>query len=179
MMTLVIGGASSGKSEVAENLCMTLPGKRAYTATMMPSGEQAHRRIERHLALRNGKGMETIEQYTDLSNIADKAASYNVLLIECMTNLVANEQFRTDRQPKTDIACKIYEDILLLRTVCPHLIVVTGDVFCDGFTYPEETMSYIRHLGSLNCMLATSADRVIEVFYGLATDLKTGKVISS
>ena len=174
MMTLVIGGASSGKSAVAEDIVMAIPGAKTYVATMMPFGEQAKARVQRHLALREGKGMATIEQYTDLAAIADRAAAYDVLLIECMTNLVANEQFAPNAAPDTDIAQKVYNDIQTLQAVCPNLVIVTCDVFGDGIIYPQETMDYMRHLGRLNQMLAASAARVTDVFYGLATERKGG-----
>ena len=174
MLTLVIGGASSGKSAVAENICMSISGRKAYIATMLPFGEQAGLRIERHLKLREGKGMDTIECHTDISSIALKAADYDVLLIEDMTNLVANEIFNPDAEPNADHAKKIYNDTLQIGQICPELVIVTCDVFCGGTAYEPETLEYMRCLGRLNQMLATAADRVVEVWYGLATDIKGG-----
>ena len=174
MITLIVGGASSGKSAVAEDICMALPGKKAYVATMTPFGEQAEKRVLRHLKLREGKGMATIERYTDIAGVAGIASLYDVLLIECMTNLVANEQFRSDRELACDIAAKIYAEILKLTAVCESVIIVTCDLFCDGITYTPETGEYMRQLGRLNQMLAAKADRVVEVFYGIRSELKGG-----
>jgi len=172
MIALVLGGASSGKSEVAEEMCMALPGKRAYVATMRPFGEEARRRIERHARLRAGKGMATIERYTDIAGVAGEAAAYGVLLVECMANLVANEQFRPDALPGADVAAKAFGDVLALAAACPNVVVVTCDVFRGGSGYPRETVGYMRNLGALNRMLAAAADRVVEVFYGLPVELK-------
>ena len=171
MLTLVIGGASGGKSEVAERLAME-GGRCVYVATMQPFGEQAHKRIARHLALRAGKGMATVERYTDVGGIADTVAAYDVLLLECLTNLVANEQFRPDFAPGTDVAEKVFADIQQLRAAYPSLVIVTCDVFCDGVTYTTETMGYMRHLARLNNLLAAEADSVVEVFYGLERERK-------
>ena len=172
MLTLVIGGASSGKSAVAEDLVMAVPGRRAYVATMQPFGKQAEARVARHLKMRENKGMATIEQYTDLGEISAKAAEFDVLLIECMTNLAANEQFSPETAGNPDIPGKICGDILKLSEVCVNIVVVSCDLFQDGNSYPNETMEYMANLGRLNCLLAEKADRVIEVFYGLIRELK-------
>ena len=63
MFTLVIGGAASGKSEYAESLLLGRPGPRYYLATMEPAADgECRARIERHRALRAGKGFATIER---------------------------------------------------------------------------------------------------------------------
>ena len=46
MVTIVIGGAASGKSEFAEALVQTLPGQRVYVATMEPYDGECLARIE-------------------------------------------------------------------------------------------------------------------------------------
>ena len=202
MLTLVVGGASSGKSAVAESICMDIPGRKAYIAAMMPFGEQAQQRIKRHIKLRESKGMDTIECYTDISTIAPVAEEYDVLLIEDMTNLVANEMFSTVAASSADsgtvpdygsntvlsgepnaitssvlnenISEKIFNETSQLGCICPNLVIVTCDVFCGGASYENETLEYMQHLGRLNQMLAGRADRVIEVWYGLVTDMKGG-----
>ena len=91
-MTLVIGGAASGKSRFAEEWVMRLPGKRIYLATMEALDAESEARIARHRLLRAGRGFETLECSLDLSHCAvpDRA---NVLL-EDLPNLLANEMFR-------------------------------------------------------------------------------------
>ena len=62
MVTLVIGGAASGKSEFAESLVLAagdLP--RYYIATMQPFDDECRMRIQRHREMRAKKRFETIE----------------------------------------------------------------------------------------------------------------------
>ena len=66
MLTLVIGGSASGKSEYAEQHVMSLNGARIYIATMEPFGKEAADRISKHRQMRKNKGFETIECYTGL-----------------------------------------------------------------------------------------------------------------
>ena len=91
MFTLVIGGAASGKSEYAESRVVRLPERRIYLATMRPWDQECRARIARHRRLRQDKGFETLERYTDLAG-AEVPAGANVLL-ECMSNLTANELY--------------------------------------------------------------------------------------
>ncbi len=66
MLTLIIGGAASGKSEFGENLVLSLPGQRVYTATMEPWDDECLARIRKHRRQREGKGFLTLERYRDL-----------------------------------------------------------------------------------------------------------------
>ena len=61
MMIFVSGGSSSGKSAFAESLIVKSGiARRLYIATMEPFGAEAAVRIERHRALRAGKGFDTV-----------------------------------------------------------------------------------------------------------------------
>ena len=97
MFILVTGGSGSGKSEYAENRAVELWGREGrliYLATMYPFDQESHRRIARHRALREGKHFTTLEQYTGLKNISVPLGS--TVLLECMSNLAANEMYRED-----------------------------------------------------------------------------------
>ena len=48
MLTLIIGGAASGKSEYAEHLAAAAPGPRVYLATMRRHDAECEARIEKH-----------------------------------------------------------------------------------------------------------------------------------
>ena len=61
MVSLVIGGSGSGKSEFAEQLACKTDGKRYYIATMQPYDEEMWEKIKRHQEVRKDKGFETIE----------------------------------------------------------------------------------------------------------------------
>lgn len=52
------------------------------------------------------------------------------------------------------------------------MVIVTNEVDRDGICYEPETMEYIRLMGCLNQKLASAADRVVEVVYGIPVLLK-------
>ena len=66
--------------------------ERVYIATMFPFDEESKKRVQRHRNMRSGKGFETIECYTDLAQV--RVSKGSTVLLECMSNLVANEMFQ-------------------------------------------------------------------------------------
>ena len=97
MIHLVTGGSGSGKSEYAENWLTgrnKKDGTYIYIATMQPYTEETMKKIERHHRLRAGKGFRTLEKYTDLSEL--EIPKNQGILLECISNLVANELYRED-----------------------------------------------------------------------------------
>lgn len=163
MMTLVIGGAASGKSEYAESLLLNTPGPRYYIATMQPFGEEAMERIRRHRAMRAQKQFTTIECYTNLSSVC--LPERGAVLLECMSNLTANEKYAPE-----GAGAHAYEAILngidSLRKQSDRLVVVSNEVFTGGNRYAGDTDQYLRLLAEINRALAARADAVCEVVCG-------------
>ena len=71
MRALLTGGASCGKSAVAEDLCMGLGGSLVYLAAMRPFGEEGAARVRKHRAQRAGKGFQTVECYEDFKLVLE------------------------------------------------------------------------------------------------------------
>ena len=165
MMILVTGGSGSGKSSFAEDCIVSFGNaRRIYIATMYPFDEESKKRVKRHQAMRQGKGFDTLECYTGLVRAAIPEGS--TVLLECMSNLVANELFVKDGMTHMDqTAGKILNGVSRLKEQCAHLVIVTNEVFSDGMLYDEWTRNYIKCLGIVNQYLSQMADQVIEVVY--------------
>ena len=165
MLTIVTGGSGSGKSAFAEDKVLAYwEAQRVYIATMHPFDEESHKRIERHRKMRAGKGFETIECYTGLKDV--KLPSGCVVLLECMSNLVANEMFEEQgahEQTVKDIMSGIDE---LVRQAA-HVVIVTNEIFSDAVVFDKEMASYLEYLGKINQAVALRADEVVEVVYGI------------
>jgi len=167
MMILITGGSASGKSQLAENLALQM-GKapRCYLATMDSYDEESKQRIDRHQKMRGGKAFETLERSCDLSGIFHEALKFETILLECLTNLVANELFISQKEEKQAV-----DDVLhwidWLSEQIPVVVVVSGELFGDGGKYTEETLRYLRVLGLLNQAIAQRASIVVEVVCGL------------
>ena len=167
MLVLVTGGAASGKSARAEDIVCRLANGRPmlYVAAMEPSGEEAQRRIARHRALRAGKGFDTLEHAKRFDRLR-VPAGYEAALFECISNALANELFSPDGAGE-NWKNSILSGVDALAEACPHVVLVTNEVFSDGRTYDAGTMAYLRALGQLNLLLAQRADVVVESVCGI------------
>lgn len=192
MMYLIIGGSGSGKSAYAEELLFSLPdaGKKYYIATMQVCDEESVRRVKKHRKQREGKKFYTIEQPVHVSKaLAQMDAGKKSAMLECVSNLVANEMFAKDvyaedmHADDCDIietglkknkdcsaevvADKIVDDIMKLYQPLQQLVIVSNNVFEDGISYDEMTMEYIKTMGIVSQKLAAVADVVTEVVVGI------------
>lgn len=173
MLVVVTGGSGSGKSAFAEETVLSLgEARRIYIATMQAFDEESHRRIRRHRCMRAGKGFETVERYTALDELI--LPKDCVVLLECMSNLVANEMFREDGF-HPEVAEKIIEGVKNLLSQAKHVVIVTNEIFSDGILYEGESEQYKKELGKINQDLARMADDVVEVVYGIPVWHKGGK----
>ena len=193
MITLVTGGSGSGKSAYAESLLSSCEGIRYYIATMQIYDAEGEKKVERHRKLRAGKGFLTIESPINVGKIqfacageAEQAqyrqeterkvqgsSEKKSALLECMSNLTANEMFTKDgMKSEEEVVEKIVSEIQTLSQKLDNLVIVTNNVFDDGVIYDAGTMEYLRALGRINAALARLADRVAEVVVGIPVELK-------
>ncbi len=170
MIILVTGGSGSGKSKFAENLAVKLnKNGLLYIATMIPMDEESVNRIKRHQNQRKEKGFQTLECYTNLKNLEIKNSP--TVLLECMSNLLANEMYSDDGILNSPVKVPVKEEILKgithLTAVCEQVIIVSNEVFSDNGSLYEETTEYIKILGEINCSIAKIASNVYEVVCGI------------
>ena len=165
MMILVTGGSGSGKSAFAEDQVVAFgEAERIYIATMFPFDEESRKRVQRHQNMRKGKGFETIECYTGLERV--RVPEGSTVLLECMSNLVANEMFQEDGAHERTVQ-EIQKGVKSLREQSGNLVIVTNEIFSEAVSYEGETGTYQEYLGKINQELALLADEVVEVVYGI------------
>jgi len=191
MIALVIGGSGSGKSAYAEQMAVKAAGNGSlyYVATMQVYDEEGKKKVERHQKMRAGKGFLTIEQPRRLKEAAKKVATGKVaaervpagkiVLLECMSNLVANEMFSEenlsavmDEAKIKQLSHEIISGVTALQDSCDILIIVTNQIFEDGIRYDASTMAYIRLLGDINRQITERAEQVVEVVAGIPIFIK-------
>ncbi len=176
MFQVITGGSGNGKSAYAEKIILEFgEGKRIYIATMNPSGKDGEARVKRHRKLRAGKNFETIECYTSLETV--QVPKDAIVLLESMSNLVANELFDIEGAHE-DVPQKIMDGIASLRAQAKELIVVTDEVFSDGIQYDKQTETYLKVLGEVNQLLADKCDRITEVVCGIPVVIRDAPVES-
>lgn len=166
MLTIVVGGAGSGKSAFAEAHVGRLSGRKIYFATMLPRDGESRARVEKHRAQRAHLGFETLERGLDLENTVIPEGA-NVLL-EDLSNLLANEMY----EPAGGGIDDVRRGLRHLIGKCENLTVVTSEIFSGGADYDDESLRYMRSLADLNRELAARADLVVEVVCTLPNILK-------
>ncbi len=188
MITLIYGGSGSGKSNFAEDLvALGSYRNRFYLATMDASDKESKLRVKKHRKQRRGKGFITLEHPVDVDKAIDeidriKAPEFytneplkggSVVLLECMSNLVANEMFRDGLMlSASDCVRKVLHDISRLNDKVEVFVIVSNDIFQDGVEYDVGTQEYLKALSFVNKQLAIMADEVYEVVVGIPLKIK-------
>ena len=170
MIHLVTGGSGSGKSRYAEEqICQLGEGKRIYIATMSADDEESLKRIARHREMRKDLQFETYECPASLDRLAIPEQS--IVLLECVSNLVANEMFLPGKAGVHTVSAVI-DGIEHISRHAKHLVIVTNEVFSDGVSYGGNTRLYLEFLGLINQHLGKISDLVTEVVFGIPIPVK-------
>ena len=91
MLTLVLGGAASGKSEYAESLVLKTALPRYYLATMQVWDAECAARVAKHRKMRARKQFTTVECPLHLEQV--QLPARGTALLEDLGNLTANELY--------------------------------------------------------------------------------------
>ena len=181
-LTLVLGGARSGKSWYAEALAPELGQPVLYVATAEALDDEMRARVAAHQQRRPPDWL-TLEAPlrvgAALRDLTDAARS-RVILLDCLTLLVSNVLLESEPgQPEPDvegawIAVEAELDALVSahRALGAHLIVVSNEVGLGVVPPYRLGRTYRDCLGRANQVLARKADRVILMVAGLPVDLK-------
>ena len=172
MLTLVVGGAASGKSEYAESLVLKTPLPRVYLATMQVWDAECAARVEKHRKMRAQKQFETVECPLALGSVDLPARG--TALLEDLGNLTANELYSPEGAgPHTAEA--VLHGIENVASQCEHLVIVSNEVFSGGADYAGDTDRYLRALAQINNAVAARADNVCRVVCGIPVYYKGGE----
>ena len=171
MLTLVVGGAASGKSEYAERLVLQTALPRYYLATMQVWDAECAARVEKHRRMRAEKQFETLECPLHLGTV--RLPARGTALLEDLGNLTANELYDPAGAGET-AASAILDGLDRLAAQCEHLVVVSNEVFSGGANYAGDIDRYLKALAQVNNALAARADAVVRVVCGIPVYHKGG-----
>jgi adenosylcobinamide kinase / adenosylcobinamide-phosphate guanylyltransferase len=167
-VTLVLGGARSGKSRYAEELIEAVAESGTYCATAQPLDAEMSARIEAHKA-RRGPFWRTVEEPLALAAvIAAEAQRERPLLIDCVTLWLSNV-LHAGRSLEDQTAALG----AALRLAAGPVVLVANEI---GMGLVPETPLGRRFrdaAGRLNQDMAMLADRVVFVAAGLPLVLKS------
>ena len=171
MLTLVVGGAASGKSEYAERLVLQTALPRYYLATMQVWDAECAARVEKHRRMRAEKQFETLECPLHLGTV--RLPARGTALLEDLGNLTANELYDPTGAGEAAASASL-DGLDRLAAQCEHLVVVSNEVFSGGANYEGDTDRYLKALAQVNNALAARADAVVRVVCGIPVYHKGG-----
>lgn len=182
-ITLVTGGARSGKSNYAEKLALSREGNVLYIATSIPFDQEMEDRIKKHKE-RRPANWYTYEGYKDLWKVYERDLAVNTILLDCVTIMITNLMFDLTEENieelKNDEIDSIEKRIIdqikgfldTARSNEPELILVTNEV---GYgIVPENKLARIFRdmAGRINQYIASRADEVYLVVCGIPMKVK-------
>lgn len=165
-ITLVLGGAASGKSAFAEHLVQTTGQPKFYLATAQVFDPEMRTKIDLHLA-RRGAGWTTIEAPLDLKPPLSSLTETQVCLIDCATMWLSNHVLADNDIPTAQ------SGLLGALSACTAPIVIVSNEVGHGIVPDNALARQFREAqGRLNIALAAQADLVVQITAGLPTVLK-------
>jgi adenosylcobinamide kinase/adenosylcobinamide-phosphate guanylyltransferase len=166
-LTLVLGGARSGKSSFSERLVIETGFVRHYVATGRAYDDEMRERIIRHQADR-GSGWQTHEVPLDLATaLSQIAAPDAIVLVDCLTLWITNLMME-----ERDIALECRALLAGLAAVQGRVILVSNEVGLGIVPDNKMARQFRDHAGRLHQMIAAEADEVFFVAAGLPLKMK-------
>lgn len=168
-ITLILGGARSGKSTYALNLAKKYK-KVAFVATCQGLDKEMRERIKLHKESRP-KHWETFEEPRDPAKLLDKIKnSFDCILIDCLTLLVSNLVLSGDKQEK--IIRKFTELLSVLAMKKAKIILVSNEVGLGLVPANKLGREFRDIAGKINQIAAGKADEVLFMAAGLPMSIK-------
>jgi adenosylcobinamide kinase/adenosylcobinamide-phosphate guanylyltransferase len=169
MLRLILGGARSGKSRLAENLAMASGLPVTYIATSEPRDAELDARVRVHQARRPAHWLLVEEPLALASTLAAHAGAGQCLLVDCLTLWLTNllmldspERLALERDALLAALAELPGEVILVSNETGLGIVPLGEL----------TRRYVDEAGWLHQALAERCQQVILTVAGLPLTLK-------
>ncbi|WP_425471831.1 bifunctional adenosylcobinamide kinase/adenosylcobinamide-phosphate guanylyltransferase [Ruegeria sediminis] len=165
-LTLILGGAASGKSAFSEQLVVSNGKSRVYVATSQVFDDEIRLKVEQHITQR-GPDWTTIEEPLDLGPPLSGLTENQICLIDCATMWLSNHLLAGNNLETAQA------ELLQALRACPAPVVIVSNEVGQGIV-PDTALSrrFREAQGRLNIALAAQADLVVQVTAGLPLVLK-------
>ena len=173
MVTLVIGGARSGKSRFAQSLAAA-SRQVAFVATAGCDDAEMAARITRHRQERPQHWL-TIEAPLRIAvEVASIAERCEFVLVDCLTIWLSNVSWEYRESRAQQLRHIVSQEIASLVTAAAHthVVVVTNELGCGLVPETAVGRSFRDLHGWMNQELAQLADRVYYLVAGIAMPIK-------
>ena len=162
MLVLLLGGARSGKSQLAVRLAAERGGKVVFVATGEPSDDEMSARIELHRAERPA-GWSTVEEPRELARAVADAPADATLVVDCLSLWVANVLEGSD---EAAIVSEAGVAAALAARRSGLTVVVTNEVGLGLVPMHPVGRAFRDALGRVNSVWSAAADEAYFVVAG-------------
>jgi adenosylcobinamide kinase/adenosylcobinamide-phosphate guanylyltransferase len=188
-LTLILGGARSGKSTFAEQRAKELGADRVlYVATSETKDEEMQQRVEKHRSERPS-AWETLEAPRNVAQaLRREGSAAKVVLLDCLTFLVANHLLDAagpegdpfnhpsadpfDAKIEADVVAEVEALVAYVQETEIEMLVVSNEVGLGVVPPYELGRAYRDILGRANQILARHADEVQLLVAGIPMKVK-------
>ena len=176
-ITLILGGARSGKSSYAQSLAEASGKSVTFIATAQALDEEMSTRIQKHRADRPAN-WETLELPVELASRIHQIKS-DVVILDCITLLISNLVMQyakddlVDEVPFAQVVQKEVEELIKkIREQKQDWLIISNEVGL-GLVPPYQMGRVYRDwLGWSNQQIARDADKVIFMVAGIPMVVK-------
>lgn len=169
MITLVLGGARSGKSRYAEQLASNSQLPVLYIATATALDEEMSARIAHHQTQRPSEWALCECPLQLAETLARESQKPQCILVDCLTLWLNNQLFH---YPQQDFSLLFKQLIDSLQNNQAQIIFVANEVGLGIIPLGEISRQFVDEAGRLNQALAQRADTVFFIAAGLPLQLK-------
>ncbi len=169
MITLILGGARSGKSRIAEQFAIDSQLPVLYIATATAVDDEMAERIAHHQAQRP-REWQLCECPLQLAEtLAHESQKTQCILVDCLTLWLNNQLFHYPQQDFTQLFAQLVNS---LHQPQAQIILVANEVGLGITPLGEINRKFVDEAGRLNQQLARYADQVFFIAAGLSIPLK-------
>ena len=169
MLQLILGGARSGKSRLAERLAVDSALPVIYIATSQPLDGEMNARVALHRE-RRPDDWGLVEEPVELARVLrENAAVDRCLLVDCLTLWLTNLLMLDDAER---LAFERDELLQTLASLPGEIIFVSNETGMGVVPLGELTRRYVDEAGWLHQALAERCQRVVLTVAGLPLTLK-------
>lgn len=172
MMQLILGGARSGKSRLAEQTAIQSGKAVIYIATAQADDDEMRQRIKHH-QLQRPNQWKVIEEPLFLADcLLKNDAAGQVILVDCLTLWMSNLLMHPDLDLQIDQCQKL---LALLPQLQSELILVSNETGLGVIPMGEITRKFVDESGRLHQQLGQIVDKVVFCVAGFPMILKGEK----
>lgn len=171
-LTLILGGARSGKSDFAQSLARARGGDAVlFVATAEARDDEMHARIATHRAARPA-AWQTLESPRAVARALAAAPRARVVIVDCVTLWASNVLLADETRASAEMMREVDELLAWYRANDAALILVSNEVGMG--LVPDNALgrAYRDLLGVVNKKIAAKADEVFLLVAGLPLEIK-------